>query len=149
MFDPLPLFARWSRARAAAAGCAAVLVAGLAFGAAQTATSVERVDAIWTIETEIGESSRIVPIEAVHPTCPSWTGLGGLVVQAVETETTVTITATFPEGDGDCEDDRRSMSSSVRLHAPIGSRQVIDGGTGLEPATPATVAMVLDEPLPE
>ena len=79
-------FVRWLRLHLAAFGCGLLVASTSVAVALNVATSVERVDAVWAISTEIGESSLIVPIEASHRTCPAWVVLGGLLVEAVETE---------------------------------------------------------------
>lgn len=97
--------------------------------------SVDREPAVWAIDGEVGESSLVIPIRAAHASCPSWATLGGLVVEAVETDTQVAIYATFPEHDADtaCEWLGASMSAKVKLTEPLGDRQVIDGATGADP----------------
>lgn len=106
------------------------------------AISVDRVDAAWGVNGEVGESSLVIPIHAAHPACPSWSNLGGLVVDAVETETSVTITATFPlpGDDQPCRWLGSAMPATVKLDGPLGDRALIDGGTGLGPATPVSIA---------
>lgn len=117
---------------------------GLIGGTALTveAISVDRVDAIWAVNDEVGESSQVIPIRAAHPDCPSWSELGGLVVESVETDTSVTITATFPEqaADAFCRHQGTAMRATVRLDEPLGNRVVIDGSSGLDPSTPLTIA---------
>lgn len=119
---------------------AAVAVAGTA--ATVEAISVDRVDAVWAVNEEVGESSQIIPIRAAHPGCPSWSRLGGLVVESVETDESVTITVTFPEHGLQVPCSRRgiAMPATVRLDRPLGDRVVIDGRTGRDPVTPITIA---------
>ncbi len=129
-------------ARAYTAGAASAFGA-LGIGAlAVTTISIDRVDAVWTVNGEVGESSQAIPIRAAHPDCPSWSNLGGLVVTAVETDETVTVFVTFPDHDDDepCDWMGNAMRASVKLDRPLGERDVIDGASGLEPATPATMA---------
>jgi len=123
----------------------AVFVAtGLIVGTAVTieSISVDRVNAIWAVNDEVGDSSQAIPIRAAHPDCPSWSRLGGLVVDLVETEESVTITATFPEHAAEVPCNRRgtAMRATVELDRPLGDRVIIDGGSGLDPATPITIA---------
>lgn len=125
-------------------GAAVLMAAAIVAGAAATveAVSVDRVDAIWAVNDEVGEFSQAIPIRAVHPGCPSWSRLGGLVIDSVETDESVTITATFPEHGVQVPCIRRgtAMRATVELDRPLGDRVVIDGGTGLDPATPITIA---------
>lgn len=104
--------------------------------------SVQRVDAVWTVDGQIGESSQVIPIRAAHPSCPSWSNLGGLVVTTVETDETVTLTATFPEHERDrpCAWMGNSLRATAKLESPLGDRMLVDGATGQDPATPATIA---------
>lgn len=151
MPQPRPFRASTPRVRRALVGflAGAALTAGAA--TAILTISTDRVGAVWSIESEIGESSQIVPIRAAHPDCASWASLGGLVVKAVETNETVTITATFPKHapERPCDANGLSMPGSVRLNEPLGDRTVIDGHTGQDPATPDTVALHTGEPRPE
>lgn len=115
----------------------------LATGAVMVeAISVDRVEAVWGVYGEVGESSQAIPIRAAHPSCPSWSTLGGLVVNSVETDETVTIIATFPDHDADvpCGWMGVAMRATVRLDRPLGDRLVIDGTTGADPATPVAIA---------
>ena len=118
-------------------------MAAVAIGAVSVASlSVDRVDAVWGVNGEVGESSQAIPIRAAHPDCPSWSRLGGLVVTAVETDTSVTLSVTFPAHDDDlpCEWMGNAMRATVKLQEPLGNRRLIDGGNGLDPATPAAMA---------
>lgn len=118
----------------------AVSVAGAA--ATVEAISVDRVDAVWAVNDAVGESSQAIPIRAAHPGCPSWSRLGGLVIESVETDDTVTITATFPQHSASVPCNRRgtAMRAIVKLDRPLGERKIIDGGSGADPATPITIA---------
>lgn len=124
----------------------ALAVAAVALGVTTIgvvdSVTVERVEAVWTVDGEVGELSQRIPIRAAHPGCPSWSGLGGLVVTAIETDETVTLTATFPEHDSDrdCEWMGNPMRATVKLDAPLGNRALLDGATGHGPATPAALA---------
>lgn len=55
------------------------------------------------------------------------------------------ITATFPEHGIDTPCNRRgtAMRASVELDRPLGDRVLIDGRTGRDPATPATIAFYI------
>lgn len=134
-----------SRGRAAqayAAG-AASMMATIGIGVvAVTTLSVDRVEAVWAVNGEIGESSQVIPIRAAHPDCPSWARLGGLVVTAVETAEAVTLSVTFPSHDDEtpCEWLGNAMRATVKLEQPLGDRRLIDGSSGLDPATPAAMA---------
>jgi len=125
-------------------GAAVALAVGLTAGTAVTveAISVDRVHAVWALTDEVGESSQTIPIRAAHPGCPSWSRLGGLVFETVETETSVTITVTFPEHDSDvmCSQQGSTMRATVKLDQPLGDREIIDGGSGSDPAAPITIA---------
>ncbi len=96
-------------------------------GAAATveAISVDRVDAVWAVNDAVGESSQAIPIRAAHPGCPSWSRLGGLVIESVETDDTVTITATFPQHSASVPCNRRgtAMRATVKLDRPLGERK--------------------------
>ena len=118
---------------------AALVVVGVAV---VRSISVDRVDAVWAVSGEVGESSQAIPIRAAHPSCSSWSSLGGLVVTAVETDDVVTVTASFPShpSDVDCEWIGNSMPAVVKLDEPLGDRALVDGATGRDPATPATMA---------
>jgi len=115
---------------------------GVATFGAVRAISVDRVEAVWTIDGEVGELSQAIPVRAAHPGCPSWSNLGGLVVTAVEASDTVTLTASFPEHDEDtpCAWMGNAMRVTIKLEEPLGDRDLIDGATGKDPATPATIA---------
>lgn len=119
-----------------------VAVVSVAAALAVTTISVDRVEAVWMVDGEVGEQSQTIPIRAAHPQCPSWSDLGGLVVTASETDDAVTLTATFPEHDAEreCQWLGNSMPSSVRLETPLGDRALIDGATGQAPASPAAMA---------
>lgn len=107
-----------------------------------TQMSVQRVEAVWSVDGQVGELSQTIPIRAAHPSCPSWSDLGGLVVTTVETDEAVTLTATFPDHeDGrECEWMGNSMRATAKLESPLGDRTLIDGATGQDPATPAAIA---------
>ncbi len=118
-------------------------MAAVAIGVvAVAALSVDRVEAVWAVNGEVGESSQVIPIRAAHPDCPSWSSLGGLVVTALETDDTVTLSVTFPTHGDDvpCNRMGNAMRATVKLEQPLGSRQLIDGINGLDPATPASMA---------
>ncbi len=131
-----------TRVRRAAASMA--LLAALVVGSALTveAISVDRVEAVWGVSGEVGPSSQVIPIRAAHPLCPSWSTLGGLVVDSVETDESVTITASFPSQGAEvrCEWMGNAMRATVKLDRPLGDRTVIDGTTGRDPATPFSIA---------
>ncbi len=133
---------RGQAARAYAAGVGSVMAAVVVGLVAVAALSVDRVDAVWAVNGEVGESSQAIPIRAAHPDCPSWSTLGGLVVTAVETDASVTLRVTFPSRGDDvpCEWMGDAMRATVKLEEPLGSRRLIDGSNGLDPATPAAMA---------
>ena len=112
--------------------------------------SVDRVHAIWGIDGEVGESSLVIPIRAAHPSCPSWSNRGGLVVETTETDDQVVLTASFPEHSETepCDPLGAAMPSTVRLDEPLGTRVIIDGSTGRSPATPESLALIIgtDDP---
>ncbi len=133
-----------SKTRVSQTAARMLLVAGIVAGSAATveAISVDRVDAVWGVTGEVGESSQVIPIRAAHPHCPSWSTLGGLVVRSIETDESVTITASFPEQGSEvrCEWMGNAMRATVKLDRPLGDRTVIDGRTGQDPATPFSIA---------
>ena len=109
--------------------------------------SVDRIEAVWAVNNEVGESSQVIPIRAAHPECPSWSQLGGLVVDSIETDDAVIITATFPEHHSDepCHRRGTTMQATVKLDEPLGDRVVIDGSSGTDPSTPLTIAFYIGE----
>lgn len=135
-------FSTWSRATQVAAATLTTIGVVGATALSVQAISVDRVPAVWGINGEVGESSLVIPIRAAHPDCPSWSTLGGLVVEADETADTVVITATFPEHGEQvrCRWLGAAMTATVKLDEPLGARAVIDGGTGGDPATPVSIA---------
>ncbi len=130
------------RANRAIGGAAALLVVAVATALAVVAISVDRVPAYWSVNGEVGESSQAIPIRAAHPDCPSWSNLGGLVVTAFETDESVTLNVTFPSHDNQrpCDWMGNAMRASVKLDEPLGNRDLIDGATGGDPSTPASIA---------
>ena len=133
--------ASW-RANRAIGRAAVLLVAAFALPVTVMIISVDRVSAYWTVDGEVGESSQAIPIRAAHPDCPSWSNLGGLVVTTQETDETVTLTVTFPSyGDRpQCDWMGNAMRASIKLDEPLGDRILIDGATGDDPSTPASIA---------
>lgn len=131
-----------SRTKRAIVGAAAAVALVAATAVTVETISVDRVDAVWAVNDEVGESSQVIPIRAAHPGCPSWSRLGGLVVESVETDESVIIIATFPDHEVDVPCNRRgsSVGATVKLDSPLGDRVVINGATGLDPATPITIA---------
>jgi hypothetical protein len=64
------------------------------------------------------------------------------MIESVETDESVTITATFPQHGEDVPCNRRgtAMRATVKLDRPLGDRTLIDGANGTDPATPITIA---------